>query len=60
MSRSILVAGDADYIGSYVCKALARAGYLPIAYDNVCRGHAEAVKWGPLGAADLNCRAALD
>jgi nucleoside-diphosphate-sugar epimerase len=48
MSLNILVTGGAGYIGSHVCKALAAAGYLPIAYDNLCRGHRWAVKWGPL------------
>jgi UDP-arabinose 4-epimerase len=44
----ILVAGGAGYIGSHVCKALAAAGCVPVAYDNLIRGHAWAVKWGPL------------
>jgi hypothetical protein len=29
-------------------KALARAGYLPVTFDNLERGHERAVKWGPL------------
>jgi UDP-glucose 4-epimerase len=31
----ILITGGAGYIGSHTCKALARAGYEPIAYDNL-------------------------
>src|SRR5579871_2939315 len=50
---AILVTGGAGYIGAQVCKTLARAGYLPIAYDNLSTGHAYAVKWGPFVHADL-------
>jgi UDP-arabinose 4-epimerase len=53
MSQSILVTGGAGYIGSHACKALARAGYLPVAYDNLSRGHREAVRWGPLVDGDI-------
>ena len=48
MGETILVAGGAGYIGSHVCKALARNGYLPVCYDDLSTGHASAVKWGPL------------
>lgn len=51
--RKILVTGGAGYIGSHACKALAQAGYLPIAYDNLSTGHAWSVKWGPLITGDL-------
>ncbi len=53
MSKTILVTGGAGYIGSHACKALARAGYRPVAYDNLVYGHREAVRWGPLIEADL-------
>lgn len=56
----VLVAGGAGYIGSHTCKALAQAGHSPIVYDNLGRGHAWAVKWGPLVQGDLNDREALD
>ena len=49
----MLVTGGAGYVGSHACKALARAGYLPVTYDNLSRGHAWAVKWGPLERGDL-------
>jgi len=49
----ILVTGGAGYIGSHACKALARAGHEPIAYDNMSTGHAWAVKWGPLERGDI-------
>ncbi len=51
--RSVLVTGGAGYIGSHTCKALAAAGYCPIAFDNLSLGHRWAVRWGPLIAADL-------
>lgn len=57
--RSILVTGGAGYIGSHACKALANAGYLPIAYDNLSRGHAWAAKWGPLEVGDIADEARL-
>ncbi|MBV8650848.1 MAG: UDP-glucose 4-epimerase GalE [Alphaproteobacteria bacterium] len=56
---AILVAGGAGYIGSHACKALARAGYLPVAYDNLSFGHSEAVRWGPLVVGDLADEALL-
>src|SRR4051794_22188467 len=59
MSQSVLVTGGAGYIGSHACKALARAGYRPIVYDDLSRGHREAVRWGPLINAGLNDYARL-
>lgn len=50
---NILVTGGAGFIGSHACKALARAGYAPVTYDNLSRGHREAVKWGPLEIGDI-------
>jgi UDP-glucose-4-epimerase GalE len=38
---------------------LARAGYQPVAFDNLSRGHREAVLWGPLVEADLADRERL-
>jgi UDP-glucose-4-epimerase GalE len=49
----VFVTGGAGYIGSHVCKALARAGHTPVAFDNLSAGHREAVKWGPLVVGDL-------
>jgi len=57
---TILVTGGAGYIGSHACKALAQAGYRPVAYDNLVYGHPEAVRWGPLAVGDTADRAALD
>lgn len=52
--------GGAGYIGSHTCKALARAGYLPVTYDNLVYGHEWAVKWGPLERGDILDRSRLD
>jgi UDP-glucose-4-epimerase GalE len=59
MSQAIMVTGGAGYIGSHACKALARAGYRPVAFDNLSRGHREAVRWGPLVEGDIADRASL-
>jgi UDP-glucose-4-epimerase GalE len=59
-ARNILVTGGAGYIGSHTCKALAAAGYVPVALDNLSCGHRWAVRWGPLEVADLADREALD
>ncbi len=57
---TILVTGGAGYIGSHACKALARAGHVPVTYDDLSTGWAEAVKFGPLERGDLTDRARLD
>lgn len=57
--KSILVTGGAGYIGSHACKALSKAGYLPVAYDNLSYGHEWAVKWGPLERGDISDAARL-
>lgn len=60
-TRHILVTGGAGYVGSAVSDALLRAGHRVVIYDNLSRGHREAV---PAGAAlvvgDLADRGALD
>jgi len=59
-SKTVLVAGGAGYIGSYTCKALAAAGYMPLTYDNLSTGHRWAVKWGPLEVGEIADRRRLD
>ena len=59
-TRTVLVTGGAGYIGSHACKALARAGYLPVTFDNLCYGHESAVKWGPFEQGDILDRNRLD
>jgi UDP-arabinose 4-epimerase len=56
----ILVSGGAGYVGAHACKALSKAGWLPVTYDNLLHGHEEAVKWGPLERGDILDRARLD
>ena len=50
---SVLVTGGAGYVGSHVCKALHRSGFIPVTLDNLATGHREAVKWGPLEVGDV-------
>jgi UDP-glucose-4-epimerase GalE len=49
----VLVTGGAGYIGSHACKALSRAGYGVVAFDNLSAGHREAVRYGPLVEGDI-------
>jgi len=56
----ILVTGGAGYVGAHACKALSRAGYVPIAFDNLSTGWAAAVRYGPLVVGDLLDRVAVD
>ena len=60
MARTVLVTGGAGYIGSHACKALAKAGFIPVAFDNLSTGWRDAVKYGPLAQGDLMDRVALD
>lgn len=55
----VLVAGGAGYIGSHTAKALARAGHIPIVYDNFEKGHRSATRWGRVVEGDLSDRARL-
>jgi UDP-glucose 4-epimerase len=59
MAENVLVTGGAGYIGAHACKALARAGFTPVAFDNLSTGWTEAVKWGPLVRGDLMDRPAI-
>ncbi|MBL4915878.1 UDP-glucose 4-epimerase GalE [Szabonella alba] len=58
--RAILVTGGAGYIGAHACKVLARAGYVPVTYDNLETGWREAVRFGPFEQGDVQDRARLD
>lgn len=49
----MLVTGGAGYVGAHTCKALSRAGYLPVVIDNLSTGHESFVRWGPLIQADI-------
>ena len=53
----ILVTGGAGFVGSHTCKLLAKAGFEPVVYDNLSRGHASLVRFGPLIEGDIRDRA---
>lgn len=56
----ILVTGGAGYIGSHICKALAKHGLTPVTLDNLSLGHEWAVKWGPFIKGDISDRKLID
>jgi UDP-glucose-4-epimerase GalE len=56
---AVLVTGGAGYIGSHACKALHRAGYRVVAFDNLLAGHRAAVKFGELVEGDVGDTAAV-
>ncbi len=49
----VLVTGGAGYIGSHVARALRGRGHEPVIFDNLSRGHREAVLDAPLVEGDL-------
>ena len=49
----MLVTGGAGYIGSHAAKALRRAGYETVIYDNLSAGHREAALGAPLIEGDI-------
>jgi NAD(P)-dependent dehydrogenase (short-subunit alcohol dehydrogenase family) len=51
--RTVLVTGGAGYIGSHAAKALHRAGYRVVVFDNLVAGHRAAVKYGELVEGDI-------
>ena len=60
MKTVVLVVGGAGYIGSHVCKALAKNGCIPVTYDNLSSGHKWAIKWGPFFEGDILDTAQLE
>jgi UDP-glucose-4-epimerase GalE len=58
-ARTVLVTGGAGYIGSHAAKALHRAGYRVVVYDNLVAGHRGAVKYGELVEGDITDVAAI-
>ena len=50
---TVLITGGAGFIGSHTCKALAAKGFEPVAFDDLSRGHADLVRWGPLVQGDI-------
>ena len=49
----MLVTGGAGYIGSHAAKALHRAGYRVVVFDNLSAGHRDAVRYGELVTGDI-------
>ncbi len=60
MSINVLVTGGAGYVGSHACKALSRAGFVPITFDNLSTGNLSAVRYGPLVRGDITDRHQID
>ena len=60
MTKNVLVAGGAGYVGAHTCLKLAEAGYTPVVFDNFSNGHKEFVQWGPYFEGDIRDRAALE
>ncbi|MBE6970325.1 MAG: UDP-glucose 4-epimerase GalE [Ruminococcaceae bacterium] len=58
--KTILVAGGAGYIGSHMVALLVREGYEVLVADNLCTGHAAAVKGAKLLVGDVRDGAFLD
>jgi UDP-arabinose 4-epimerase len=58
--QTVLVTGGAGFIGSHTCKALAAAGLLPVAFDDLSTGHAGLARFGPLVQGDILDTPALD
>ena len=59
-SKTVLVTGGAGYVGSHACKALARHGFAPVAYDDLSCGYEDSVRWGPLERGAIGDRDRLD
>ena len=60
MKKTVLVVGGAGYIGSHMVLALQDAGYAPVVFDNLSRGHADAVRNAPLVVGDLRSQSDLN
>ena len=58
--QNVLVTGGAGYIGSHACKALQRAGFIPVTFDNFVTGWKDAIKFGPFEWGDLLNKADID
>jgi UDP-glucose 4-epimerase len=56
----ILITGGAGYIGSHAVRLFAERGHQIFVYDNLCRGHAEAVRSAKLITGDLLDTARLE
>jgi UDP-glucose 4-epimerase len=57
---NILVTGGAGYIGSHIVKTLGERGFNILVYDNLSKGHRDAVLYGKTIIADLANAQMLD
>jgi len=57
---NILVTGGAGYIGSHVLKALLKEGHEVVTFDNLQKGHREAVTGGKFVEGDLSDQELLE
>jgi UDP-glucose 4-epimerase len=57
---NVLVVGGAGYIGSHAVAKLIAEGHKVVVFDNLSRGHAEAVPAGTLVQGDLNDSALVE
>lgn len=57
--KNILVIGGAGYIGSHMVRMLAKQGYNPVVFDNLSKGHREAVANYSFELGDLGDKARL-
>ncbi|NBW58715.1 NAD-dependent epimerase/dehydratase family protein [bacterium] len=53
MKSSVLVVGGAGYVGSHMLVSLQDAGFAPVVFDNLSRGHRDAIGDSPLFRGDL-------
>jgi len=60
LKQNVLVVGGAGYIGSHMVCTLQDAGHTPIIFDNLSRGHADAVGNASLFVGDLRSQEDLD
>ena len=60
MGNKILIVGGAGYIGSHTNKALAKAGYRTVVFDDLSTGHRKLVKWGEFRRGSLADTRSLD
>ncbi len=51
--KRVLITGGAGYIGSHVAREFSRAGYLPVIFDDLSKGHREATGAFPLVVGDV-------
>jgi UDP-arabinose 4-epimerase len=56
----VLVVGGGGYIGSHAAKALVRADFEPVVFDNFSRGHRSLARFGPVYEGDIHDRRRLD